>query len=181
MIRWSDNAQNRLPGQFLEQVWRTLQVSDSHVEMAEALSHLLQLILSLWPTFLSFLPLHRWWLQECFLITPQETHLCIRVCFLGNSSYFCRCQTYSDKADSRMGFWSWMTCHQLVIKRPLADCRWSKESSWHINISAIVKTVTSNELRYYTSTSKCISCVHGSSRREPVIRRTVELGDDCYS
>lgn len=92
----------------------------------------LQLILSLCPTLLSVLPLHRWWLHECPLITPQETHLWIRVCVLGSSSHFCRCQEDSDKADSRTGFWSWMTCHQLVIKRPLADCRWSIESPWHI-------------------------------------------------
>lgn len=92
----------------------------------------LQFIVSLWPTLLSFLPLHRWWLHECLLITPQETHLYIRVCFLENSSYMCRCQEDSNKAYSNMGFWSWMTCHQLVIKRPLADCRWSTEGLWHI-------------------------------------------------
>lgn len=89
-----------------------------------------QLSVSLWPTLVPSLPLPRGWLQQCFPINPEKTHLCIRVGLWGDSTYFRGCQEYSDKAASRMRFRGWSLATSWYAKRPSAGCGRSTASSW---------------------------------------------------
>lgn len=56
--------------------------------------------------------------QPC-LSWEQLSFRAIKVCFPGNLTNNSWCQQWSEVADSKLGFWSWVTTSQLAVKPPI--------------------------------------------------------------